>query len=187
MSRAADDPWFLANVSHSPVFAVASEAVKLLSWPDRRRLTLYGKEVTVPRQELWFGDREYHYSGAVIVPEMMPDWMVALGRLMTAVCGEEFNSCLANRYVDGLDSVSWHSDDEAIFGEDPVIVSVSFGATRRFLLKEVATGLLSDVPLANGDVLVMRAGCQRSHKHSIPKQPSVKRERVSLTFRKVLR
>jgi hypothetical protein len=31
---------------------------------------------------------------------------------------------------------SWHSDDEVEWGQDPVIASVSFGSSRRFLLKE---------------------------------------------------
>ncbi len=41
-------------------------------------------------------------------------------------------------YRTGLDGVAWHSDDEAEFGDDPVIASVSFGATRRFQLRHKA-------------------------------------------------
>ncbi|MFM5982088.1 MAG: alpha-ketoglutarate-dependent dioxygenase AlkB, partial [Sphaerospermopsis kisseleviana] len=46
-----------------------------------------------------------------------------------------FNSVLLNLYRDGKDSVSWHSDDEPELGKNPIIASVSFGATRRFSLR----------------------------------------------------
>ena len=48
---------------------------------------------------------------------------------------KKFNSCLVNLYEDERDYVAYHADDEPLFGDRPVIASVSFGGTRRFLLK----------------------------------------------------
>ena len=44
-----------------------------------------------------------------------------------ALTGLRFNGVLVTLYRNGEDSVGWHSDDEAEFGPDPVIASVSLG------------------------------------------------------------
>src|SRR4051812_36579464 len=48
-----------------------------------------------------------------------------------------FNSALVNLYRSGSDYVRWHADNEPCFGKNPIIASVSFGATRKFQLKPV--------------------------------------------------
>ena len=45
-----------------------------------------------------------------------------------------FNHVLANRYRDGADSMGFHADDEPEFGPDPLIATLSLGASRRFRL-----------------------------------------------------
>ena len=50
-----------------------------------------------------------------------------------AGCG--FNSVLLNLYRDGRDSVSWHADNEPGLGRNPIIASISLGATRRFQMR----------------------------------------------------
>lgn len=50
--------------------------------------------------------------------------------------GHTFNSLLCNLYRDEKDSVDWHSDDEPSLGSCPVIVSLSFGATRTFEMRK---------------------------------------------------
>ena len=52
-----------------------------------------------------------------------------------ACAGQAFNSVLLNLYRDGRDSVSWHADNEPGLGRNPVIASISLGATRRFQMK----------------------------------------------------
>ena len=53
-----------------------------------------------------------------------------------ALPGSYFNSVLLNRYKTGSDYVSWHADDEALYGPTPEIASVSFGCERDFLLRK---------------------------------------------------
>ena len=48
----------------------------------------------------------------------------------------EFNALAANLYRDGHDSIGWHSDDEKIFGQTPIIASLSFGNERVFELRK---------------------------------------------------
>jgi alkylated DNA repair dioxygenase AlkB len=51
------------------------------------------------------------------------------------LAGCTFNSCLLNHYRSGDDNISWHSDNEPLYGQQPVIASVSFGDTRDFVLR----------------------------------------------------
>lgn len=51
------------------------------------------------------------------------------------LAGCAFNSCLLNHYRSGDDHMSWHSDNEPLYGQQPVIASVSFGDTRDFVLR----------------------------------------------------
>ena len=63
----------------------------------------------------------------------------------SAGAGTWFNTALLNYYRDGRDSVAWHSDDEPELGRNPVIASVSFGATRVFRMKHVRRKELAQI------------------------------------------
>ena len=98
-----------------------------------------------------------------------------------------FNSVLANLYRNGQDYVSWHSDDEKELGKNPTIASVSFGATRRFLLRHRSNKNLEtvDLSLGHGSLLIMKGSTQHYWKHQVPKTAKVKTERINLTLRVV--
>jgi alkylated DNA repair dioxygenase AlkB len=82
--------------------------------------------------------------------------------------------------------VSWHSDDEPEFGENPVIGSVSFGGTRRFQFRHKwQKELKREVDLTHGILLVMRGATQANWVHQIPKTAKVVPQRLNLTFRLV--
>jgi alkylated DNA repair dioxygenase AlkB len=95
-----------------------------------------------------------------------------------------YNSCLANLYRDGNDSVSWHADDETELGPNPTIASLSFGAPRIFKLKHRASGATFDYELLPGSLLVMYGRCQDDWVHAIPKRARVAGPRINLTFRR---
>ncbi|CAI9087108.1 OLC1v1021097C2 [Oldenlandia corymbosa var. corymbosa] len=67
--------------------------------------------------------------------EEFPPLKDILAAVLKALPGSSFNSILLNRYKGGSDYVSWHSDDEKVYGPTPEIASVSFGCEREFLLK----------------------------------------------------
>lgn len=137
----------------------------------------------IPRLTAWFGDGVYTYSTTTYQP--MP-WLPELDDLRTRVeeaTGARYNSCLANLYRHGRDSVGWHADDEAPLGERPTIASVSLGVTRDFNIKRKDRSGLVTIPLGHGDLLVMRNESQLSWLHCLPKRPKVTARRVNLTFR----
>ena len=61
-----------------------------------------------------------------------------------------------------------HADDEKLFGEDPVIASLSLGASRRFILESKLRSNSSKhcFLLQAGDLLVMKGQTQKYWLHS---------------------
>ena len=95
---------------------------------------------------------------------------------------------LANRYRSGDDRMGLHADDEPELGEDPVVAIVSLGTSRRLAVRPRRKGVRErhDVDLGHGSLLIMGGACQRHYVHGVPRQPGLQRERISLTFRRLL-
>lgn len=104
----------------------------------------------------------------------------------------DFNSVLINKYRDGNDFIRPHKDSEIIFGDNPSIVSLSFGDTREFIFKRVFKNNLKEnkkekylnkkFTLKNGSLLIMCGSSQKYFSHEILKTDS-KKPRYNLTFR----
>jgi alkylated DNA repair dioxygenase AlkB len=98
--------------------------------------------------------------------------------------GLHFTSVLLNRYRSGLDSVSWHRDNEKVLRVNPVIASVSFGAARIFKFRHIDDHTLQrSVLLTPGTFVLMKNETQHFWEHAIPKSTKTTGERISLTFR----
>ncbi|MCW0168581.1 alpha-ketoglutarate-dependent dioxygenase AlkB [Burkholderia pseudomallei] len=76
---------------------------------------------------------------------------------------------------------AWQGEPE--LGAEPVIASLSLGATRVFDLRHNETGVTHAYRLTNGSLLVMRGRTQHAWRHRVPKEPAVRGERINLTFR----
>lgn len=150
-------------------------------------ITIYGRQVRLPRLTAWYGDanRPYTYSGITMRPEPWTPTLLAIKERIEPVSGVTFTSVLANLYRDGSDGVAWHQDDEPELGEEPVIGSVSLGQTRRFQLRHKHRKDLETVSinLGNGSLLVMRGSTQRFWQHQLPKSSAPVGARINLTFR----
>ncbi|KAF4552353.1 Hypothetical protein D9617_10g073340 [Elsinoe fawcettii] len=131
-------------------------------------------------------------------PRPIPECLDFLRRLTEGSTGETYNFCLVNYYASGTDSISYHSDDERFLGNNPAIASFSLGAKRDFLMKHkpfnAKDGLEAPetkpikLPLASGDMILMRGKTQSHWLHSIPKRKSGEADlgRINITFRKAL-
>jgi alkylated DNA repair dioxygenase AlkB len=91
-----------------------------------------------------------------------------------------------NLYRDGTDGVGWHADDEPENGVEPVIASVSLGATRRFDLRHRESGITIKTELEHGSVVVMSGLSQHCWVHQIAKTKTLVGPRINLTFRLVV-
>jgi alkylated DNA repair dioxygenase AlkB len=153
-----------------------------ISW-EQHEITVFGRTVPIPRLTAWVGDAAYRYSGIVNPPIPWPSALAAIcGRLEREV-GVGFNSCLANLYRDGSDSMGFHSDDEPELGPEPTIASVSLGDRRRFVVRHRVTLERWTLDLGGGDLLVMRNESQRDYAHAVPKTSRRIGPRMNLTFR----
>lgn len=139
----------------------------------------------LPRLTAWQGEPDalYVYSGIRNEPAPWTPAVLELKRRVEAASRARFNSVLLNRYRNGFDSMGWHADDEPELGAEPVIASLSLGATRVFDLRHNETGVTHAYRLTNGSLLVMRGRTQHAWRHRVPKEPAVRGERINLTFR----
>ena len=151
---------------------------------------LFGNKHSEPRETAWYGDAglSYSYSG---IKRYAKDWIPFLEEIreeVQKVARASFNSVLLNRYRNEKDSVSWHADDEPELGAHPTIASVSFGASRKFQIREKNNkGEIFSTFLHHGDLMVMNPPTQAYWLHCVPKTHKASKERVNLTFRKILK
>jgi alkylated DNA repair dioxygenase AlkB len=147
---------------------------------------IVGRPVPLPRLTAWHGDAGYRYSGIDNPPMAWTPLLLELRAVAERVAGASFNSVLLNLYRDGSDGMGWHADDERPLGRDPVIASLSFGATRRFRLKhKVEPGVSLTLELPPGSCLVMAGALQHHWRHALPKTRRPVGPRVNLTFRQI--
>lgn len=152
-------------------------------------IRIAGKTMAVPRLQNWFGEpgAHYSYSGIALAPLPWTASLLEIKARVESLCDGHFNCVLANHYRDGRDSVSWHSDDEPELGEQPMIASVSLGASRRFELRHRQKSAPSlRLTLDHGSLLVMLGRTQEFWAHQVPKEKDVHEPRINLTFRRII-
>lgn len=153
------------------------------------KIRVYGREHLLPRLQQWYGDQGgiYRWSGIEMAPEPWTPTLLEIKHEVEIKAQTSFNSLLINLYRDGHDTVSWHADDEPGLGSDPVIASVSLGATRDFLLRHKSRNDLPKltIQLTDGSLLLMAGRTQRCWDHCIPRRAATTGERINLTFRNI--
>lgn len=183
------------DVRLRPAFVAAAEADAIVSallaeTPWRHdEIVVYGRKVLQPRLTAWYGDpgASYSYSGIELQPLPWTPLLAELKARVEEAAAARFNSLLMNLYRDGRDSVSWHSDAEPELGPNPVIASLSFGATRRFQIRSrpPLPPARHEMELRHGDLLVMAGRTQHEWAHQVPKTSARVGPRINLTFRLV--
>jgi alkylated DNA repair dioxygenase AlkB len=101
-----------------------------------------------------------------------------------------------NRYIDNMDSIRAHADNEQEIYSGSAIPSLSLGATRMFVVEpnKQYKGQISlpnkgklNIHLRHGDVIVMGGNFQNVYEHSIPKNLDTSAptgRRINVTIRK---
>jgi alkylated DNA repair dioxygenase AlkB len=177
-------PGFLAQTEADRLFRFLLDHI---SW-QQQSIRIFGRSVMQPRLTASFADEgvSYVYSGIALASETWNPELADLKRRIEKATGCTFNTALLNLYRDGNDSMGWHRDNERELGPEPVVASLSLGATRRFLLREYHNkSNRIAVELSHGSLLLMRGECQEYWEHSVPKTKSVTEERINITFRQV--
>ena len=142
----------------------------------------------------WGQRRRYMYEGMVDEPRLTAGWSDAKGwddcpaavlEVRDRMCeryGLPFDSVHCNLYRDGSDSVAWHGDNVRKEMMEPVVVILSLGERRRFLLRRTGGGASLRFDLGGGDLLVMGGTCQHTWQHTVPKVRQAG-ARISVTYR----
>ncbi|XP_053139069.1 alpha-ketoglutarate-dependent dioxygenase alkB homolog 3 [Hemicordylus capensis] len=191
-----------SGVSHIhlvPCFIDSKEAdwmfeqlLQEIPWRQRThvRQDLYFEE---PRLTAWYGELPYTYSRLTM--QANADWHPLLAMLKDRIedfTKNTFNSLLCNLYRNEKDSVDWHSDDEPPLGRNPVIASLSFGATRVFEMRKKPLPEENGdytyvqrvrIPLDHGTLLMMEGATQEDWQHRVSKEYHSREARINLTFR----
>jgi len=181
-----------ASLIYSPAFLSESEATTLMDhcktiadW-EQSTIVIFGKQVQIPRLNIWYGDEPYSYSGKTFAAR---EWTTDLFNLKEKIethTALPFNSMLGNWYRDGKDCMGWHSDNEISLGQNPQIASISLGATRRFVLRNKKDKKSKvRLELQNGSLLMMLGDTQHHWQHSLPRMARLTEPRFNLTFRRI--
>ena len=149
-------------------------------------ITLWGKQHLQPRLTAWHGEVGYRYSGLDLEPLPFTPLLLTIKQAVELATGHRFNSVLLNYYRDERDSMGMHSDDEPELGPEPAIASLSFGASRRFILRHKHTKQTLKLDLGAGSVLLMRGKTQHFWLHGINKSARSIGPRLNLTFRNIV-
>lgn len=143
---------------------------------------VFGKRHKLRRQSAWYGTAGYRYSGQLKTAQPWLPVLLEIKAQVEELTKDFYQGVLLNYYPDGLTGMGWHSDDERDLVPNAVIVSVSFGATRRFDLRHF-DGEKLNINLEDGSVLIMAGELQQYWKHQVPIQRKIKQPRINLTFR----
>ena len=175
----ADDE--TGKIVYSPGVFTRDESERLFAalrdeipWESDRRW-MYDREVDVPRLVAHYQEPPFPSVLEEIRLRIEPHVQVVIARIGL------------NFYRDEHDSVAWHNDRIAEFGTSPTIALVSFGATRRMLLrtKPAVTHKRSlGLDLEAGSLLVMQGASQLNWEHAIPKEKRPIGPRISVALRK---
>lgn len=188
-----DLPYFPSALTPEQVAPLMAEIEGYFP-PTRSICTVYGKQHTVPRDQVGLGTGQYTYSGHSV--ECKP-WTGPILTLKTAVealwyehrgTRVDFNFLLINGY-NVTDRVGWHQDNEPSIDQQRPICSVSLGATRDFDVALSKQGGGPDLQhkyrcaLFHRDVVFMSPGVQSKYYHQVPARTRPQGRRYNLTFR----
>lgn len=179
-----------ANIWYYPNFFTEQESkgyfnlLKTQTQWQQDNITVFGKTYKQPRLTALYGNKSYTYSNIIMYPSPFTYTLNTIKSKINDIEPRDFNACLLNLYRDGEDSNGWHADNEKELGNNPVIASLSFGASRMFHLKHrFNSELKHKFVLENGSLLIMKGTTQHNWLHQIPKTKKKIEARINLTFR----
>jgi alkylated DNA repair dioxygenase AlkB len=168
-----------AKVSHIPKYVtnpdeLMIELMENIPWRTYN-YEVYGRKVTSPRlmHIIHYNKKENNNNLSELDK---------IKKRIEKLTGIIFKSVVLNYYRDGNDYISFHSDREVKKGG--IVVSVTVGTTRRFVLKHKFRENIKHVfLLEHGDVLILNEhAIKTAYKHSVPKMANVG-SRINITFR----
>ncbi|RKS71392.1 2-oxoglutarate-Fe(II)-dependent oxygenase superfamily protein [Motilibacter peucedani] len=145
---------------------------------SQRTVKMWDSTLPEPRLTAAF-DPELAATG----PDQAPAALRDISAAVSARYGIAFDRVWVNLYRDGRDSVAWHGDRNRHTHTNPLVVTVSLGARRRFLLRPRGGRTAHELRPGLGDLVVMGGACQHEWEHTVPKEARAVGPRMSITMR----
>lgn len=152
-------------------------------------ITIFGKICHQKRSVGFYSDTSvgYNYSSTLTPSKTMKPCLRELLIYVNDKFDAAFNGILINKYDDGEEYIGKHSDDERGLQHKCGVIAMSYGAVRKFRIRDKFTGKkILDVPTEQNKIIQMAGNFQREFTHEIPVEKKVNECRYSLTFRRHL-
>jgi len=152
--------------------SLVDEIAGTAPWQPQRTRVMWDHEVAEPRILARWPD-------LATLPAPVEEMRLVLSNRYRT----DFDLVGVNLYRDGRDSVAWHGDRVRLTHLNPIVVTVSLGERRPFLMRRRGGGpSVLSLQLGGGDLLVMAGACQHDWEHCVPKRARAG-ARMSITFR----
>jgi alkylated DNA repair dioxygenase AlkB len=152
-------------------------------------IKIFGKICHQQRSIGFYSDTSvgYNYSTTITPSKEMKPCLIELLGYINNKFDASFNGILINKYESGEEYIGKHSDDERGLQPTCGVIAMSFGAVRKFRIRDKITGkIVLDVPTEQNKIIQMFGNFQKEFTHEIPVEKKVKDCRYSLTFRRHL-
>lgn len=151
---------------------------------ERHKVTMFGRDVEVPRDQQAYG-KNYSYTGGCNIALPIPSLLRPLLDFARETIFSELNGILVNWYSGSEEYIGPHSDSTVNLVNLSPIVTVSFGETRIFrMTNEVGKEKRTfDYPASHGSVIVLPWETNKAWKHAVPKRARYNGRRISVTMR----
>lgn len=138
-----------------------------LSEAKQHQMTMYNQTFLSRRISAVYTDTNLNtipYGEVPVYP--WNEILLEIKKIVEEATSQKYQYMLMHLYRDHTDTLGYHRDREAW---NSTIVSVSLGASRRFLLRaDKNKADVTEIVLNSGDVIVMTSDCQRHFKHGVP-------------------
>ncbi len=164
------------------------EALWSLRPETRVTFKLYGKEVTMQREQRMYGTHPYSFSGITVPSEpVIPALVQRCMEHARTAYGMDATDALVNWYADGSSYLSPHSDDETQLQGGRPIVGYTFLSKdpRPFVIRCKDKGKpfqRLDLLLQNNSCIAMGGDMQKEYTHEVPKAKA-EGWRINITVR----
>ena len=153
---------------------------------NRHIIRIYGREIEQPR---WTQSylQDYVYSGSRAKARALPDELKQVYEKVLEY-DDRFNQILVNWYENGSNYIGAHSDDISQLIPNSPILSLSYGGTRKFRIRDKKTKkIIKDLLLRDRMCVIMKDDFQEKFTHEIVKIGGKKGlnypSRINITFR----
>ena len=151
---------------------------------EKPPITIFGKQCRQQRDVGFFSDESagYRYSNQIMEAQPITPFLQKLLHRVCRKTGITFNAILVNRYVDGSNYISAHSDDRK--GLEHSVVACVCKGERIFRIRNKKTKEIErDVTTEDDIMIIMDGEFQTYYTHEIPASKTFCQERYSFTFR----